>query len=225
MRRVILGLVTTAIALVLLLSFKTHTQSAVPGSTPASVVGSPTPGRGASSGAAVPSASSVTSREQPGAVPRVSGRRGADGHRPGVPDDLRPGTGQGHRHQRPDHRRHRCPVPAGHPARLPDQLLRDPAAEPAGGGGGQREDRRGIWRHVHLGRLHRLAAERPRPAERRVTADTFQCHRVHSACVGDRRAARTAGSSPAAAPMSRAAPRPPAHPSGGMTMAHPLAWA
>jgi len=42
MRRVILGLVTTAIALVLLLSFKTHTQSAVPGSSPASVVGSPT---------------------------------------------------------------------------------------------------------------------------------------------------------------------------------------
>ena len=41
MRRVILGLVTTAVALVLLLSFKTHTQSAGPGNSPASVVGSP----------------------------------------------------------------------------------------------------------------------------------------------------------------------------------------
>ena len=66
MRRVILGLVTTAVVLVLLLSFKTHTQPAVPGSTPASVVGSPTPGSGASSGAAVPSASSAVTT--PGAT-------------------------------------------------------------------------------------------------------------------------------------------------------------
>ena len=44
MRRVILAIVSTAIGLVFLLSFKTHTQSAVPGSPPASVVGSPTPG-------------------------------------------------------------------------------------------------------------------------------------------------------------------------------------
>jgi uncharacterized protein with FMN-binding domain len=58
MRRVILAIVTTAVVLVLLLSFKTHTQPAGPGSTPASVVGTPTPGGGASSGAAVPSASS-----------------------------------------------------------------------------------------------------------------------------------------------------------------------
>jgi uncharacterized protein with FMN-binding domain len=44
MRRVILAIVTTAVALVLLLTFKTHTQSAVPAGSPASVVGSPTPG-------------------------------------------------------------------------------------------------------------------------------------------------------------------------------------
>jgi uncharacterized protein with FMN-binding domain len=59
MRRVILGLVTTAVALVLLLSFKTHTQSPAPGNSPAAALGSPTPGSAASSGAASPSASSA----------------------------------------------------------------------------------------------------------------------------------------------------------------------
>ena len=44
MRRVILAIVTTAVALVLLLTFKTHTQSVAPLNAPASVVGSPTPG-------------------------------------------------------------------------------------------------------------------------------------------------------------------------------------
>jgi transposase len=47
---------------------------------------------------------------------------------------------------------------------------------------------------------------------------------VRSAWVGDRRAARMAGSSPARAPMMRAAASPPAQASGGMTMAQPLAW-
>ena len=51
------------------------------------------------------------------------------------------------------------------------------------------------------------------------------CQMLQSAWVGDRRAARMAGSSPAAAPMSRAAARPPAQASRGMTMAQPLAWA
>ena len=46
MRRVILAVVATAAALVLLLSFKTHTQSAVPGASPAAALGSPTPGAG-----------------------------------------------------------------------------------------------------------------------------------------------------------------------------------
>ena len=90
MRRVILGLVTTAVALVLLLSFKTHTQPAVPGSTPASVVGSPTPGR-RKQWRAVPPRARARRR-----APRC-GRRGADGYRGGVPDDLRPGPGQDHR--------------------------------------------------------------------------------------------------------------------------------
>ena len=43
MRRVILAIVTTAAALALLLSFKTHSQSG-PGTSPAAALGSPTPG-------------------------------------------------------------------------------------------------------------------------------------------------------------------------------------
>ncbi len=50
-------------------------------------------------------------------------------------------------------------------------------------------------------------------------------YRLQRAWVGDRRAARMAGSSPAAAPMSSAAAKPPAHASGGMTVAQPLPWA
>jgi uncharacterized protein with FMN-binding domain len=44
LRRVILAICATAVALVLLLSFKSHTQSAAPGSSPAAALGSPTPG-------------------------------------------------------------------------------------------------------------------------------------------------------------------------------------
>jgi uncharacterized protein with FMN-binding domain len=47
MRRAILAICATAVGLVLLLSFKTHTQSAAPGSSPAAALGSPTPGTGA----------------------------------------------------------------------------------------------------------------------------------------------------------------------------------
>ena len=47
MRRAILAICATAVGLVLLLSFKTHTQSPVPGSSPAAALGSPTPGTGA----------------------------------------------------------------------------------------------------------------------------------------------------------------------------------
>jgi len=46
MRRVILAIVATAAVLVLLLSFKTHPQSAAPGSSPAAALGTPTPGEG-----------------------------------------------------------------------------------------------------------------------------------------------------------------------------------
>ena len=48
MRRVILAICATAVGLVLLLSFKTHTQGAAPGTSPAAALGSPTPGPGGS---------------------------------------------------------------------------------------------------------------------------------------------------------------------------------
>ena len=48
---------------------------------------------------------------------------------------------------------------------------------------------------------------------------------VQSASVGDIRAARSAGGIPAAAPMTTAAPSPPAQATGGMTVAQPLLWA
>jgi uncharacterized protein with FMN-binding domain len=63
MRRAILAICATAVGLVLLLSFKTHTQSAAPGASPAAALGSPTPGTGAAgtgtgtAGAAAPAAS------------------------------------------------------------------------------------------------------------------------------------------------------------------------
>ena len=44
MRRVILAICATAVGLVLLLSFKTHTQTAAPGASPAAALGSPAPG-------------------------------------------------------------------------------------------------------------------------------------------------------------------------------------
>jgi len=59
MRRVILAIVTTAAGLVLLLSFKSHTQSAAPG-TSAADFGSPTPGTGATGANATPAASQGT---------------------------------------------------------------------------------------------------------------------------------------------------------------------
>jgi uncharacterized protein with FMN-binding domain len=59
LRRVILAICATAVALVLLLSFKTHTQSGL-GSSPAAALGSPAPGDGAT-GAASASASPAKS--------------------------------------------------------------------------------------------------------------------------------------------------------------------
>ena len=47
MRRVILAICATAVGLVLLLSFKSHTQSVLPGASPAAALGSPSPGEGA----------------------------------------------------------------------------------------------------------------------------------------------------------------------------------
>ena len=49
MRRVILAICATAVGLVLLLSFKTQTQSGVAGASPAAALGSPAPGNDAAS--------------------------------------------------------------------------------------------------------------------------------------------------------------------------------
>ncbi|MCW2893976.1 MAG: hypothetical protein JWO75_3465, partial [Actinomycetia bacterium] len=56
MRRVILAICATAAGLVLLLTFKTHTQSAAPGTSPAAALGSPSPGTG---GAAAPASTAA----------------------------------------------------------------------------------------------------------------------------------------------------------------------
>jgi uncharacterized protein with FMN-binding domain len=66
LRRIILAICATAAALVLLLSFKSHTQSAVAGASPAGALGTPTPGAGtasagAGSGTAAPGASTGAS--------------------------------------------------------------------------------------------------------------------------------------------------------------------
>jgi hypothetical protein len=71
MRRVILAIVATAAALVLLLSFKTHTQSPAPGNSPAAALGSPTPGgptpgSPASGGSGSDAASPAGSSQGPG---------------------------------------------------------------------------------------------------------------------------------------------------------------
>jgi len=68
MRRVILAIVTTAVALVLLLTFKTQTQSAGPAGSPASVVGSPAPG-----GTGTATAASPTGSKPAGSSPTPSG--------------------------------------------------------------------------------------------------------------------------------------------------------
>ena len=70
MRRVILAICATAVALVLLLSFKSHTQSAPAGGTPAAALGSPSPGAGGAaaagaSAAATPSAGAGSASARP----------------------------------------------------------------------------------------------------------------------------------------------------------------
>jgi hypothetical protein len=65
----------------------------------------------------------------------------------------------------------------------------------------------------------RLVSDRDRPVSR------WPGYMVHRAWVGDMRAARRAGHSPARAPMSTATPSPPAHASAGMTTIQPLACA
>jgi uncharacterized protein with FMN-binding domain len=71
MRRAILAICATAVGLVLLLSFKTHTQSAAPGTSPAAAIGTPTPGSGAAGGTAAAGAS-ATPAARGGAAPANS---------------------------------------------------------------------------------------------------------------------------------------------------------
>ena len=70
-----------------------------------------------------------------------------------------------------------------------------------------------------LGGTGRLALEeKPR---RQLSDRGLSCQTAQRAWVGDRRAARMAGSSPARAPMITVAARPPAQAWGGMTTASP----
>jgi uncharacterized protein with FMN-binding domain len=69
LRRVILAICATAAGLVLLLTFKTHTQSAAPGTSPAAALGSPSPGTG---GAAAP-ASTAAGTQAAGPAKTVTG--------------------------------------------------------------------------------------------------------------------------------------------------------
>jgi uncharacterized protein with FMN-binding domain len=72
LRRIILAVCATAAALVLLLSFKSHTQTATAGSSPAAALGTPVPGTGtATSG-------SATSGTGP-ATPAASAAAGSTG--------------------------------------------------------------------------------------------------------------------------------------------------
>ena len=73
MRRVILAIVTTAVALVLLLTFKTHTQSGAPLGAPASVVGSPAPGTTSPGGTGTATAASPTVSKPTGTSTHGSG--------------------------------------------------------------------------------------------------------------------------------------------------------
>jgi uncharacterized protein with FMN-binding domain len=73
MRRVIVAIVTTAAALVLLLSFKTHTQSPAPGNSPAAALGSPPPGGGTGNGSAGAASPAGSSPAAGGAARTVTG--------------------------------------------------------------------------------------------------------------------------------------------------------
>ena len=83
MRRVILAICATAVGLVLLLSFKSHTQSALPGTSPAAALGSPSPGAGSgpaastaagSTGPANATASPAATTAGAGAAKSVTGQ-------------------------------------------------------------------------------------------------------------------------------------------------------
>lgn len=64
MRRVILAICATAVGLVLLLTFKTHTQSPL-SQPPAAALGTPTPGNAAGNGTGAPSAAAASGSAAP----------------------------------------------------------------------------------------------------------------------------------------------------------------
>ena len=72
MRRAILAICATAVGLVLLLSFKTHTQSAAPGTSPAAALGTPTPGSGAAGNGTAAASASAGPAANGGAAPANS---------------------------------------------------------------------------------------------------------------------------------------------------------
>jgi uncharacterized protein with FMN-binding domain len=77
LRRVILAICATAIGLVLLLTFKTSTQPAASGSSPAAALGTPPPGAGGtpgSGGAAASPAATGSAAARPGAAVTVTGK-------------------------------------------------------------------------------------------------------------------------------------------------------
>jgi uncharacterized protein with FMN-binding domain len=77
LRRIILAVCATAAALVLLLSFKSHTQTATAGSSPAAALGTPVPGTGtATSGSAT--SGTATGGTGP-ATPAASAAAGSTG--------------------------------------------------------------------------------------------------------------------------------------------------
>ena len=73
MRRVILAICATAVGLVLLLSFKTQTQSGVAGASPAAALGSPAPGNDAASPSASASGSAKSGTAGSAAAKTVTG--------------------------------------------------------------------------------------------------------------------------------------------------------
>jgi uncharacterized protein with FMN-binding domain len=68
LRRVILAICATATGLVLLLSFKSHTQSAVSGTSPAAALGSPSPGPASSGAGASTTANGASASPAPSAA-------------------------------------------------------------------------------------------------------------------------------------------------------------
>ncbi len=151
LRRVILAICATAVGLVLLLSFKTHSP-AVAG--PRSAAPETTPRRRPGPRPALPAAGLVPGTTVTGAAwPTIYGpvqvRITVSGGKVIAASAIE--------------------YPTGTPQRRADQRLRDPPAQRRGGRGRRRPGRLGLRRHLHLTGLRRLAAERPRQGQGLLT--------------------------------------------------------